>query len=154
VIAKAVSVLLVSAVLGAGCVGTAVQFADPPMDKLDLSRGTSVMGAASGLSLFECIPIGINQRHARAYDRMQRKVPYQHLTNITVQDSWKWAFIGYKYSTIMRATAYPLKTDTPKQPSGGSTTLAQKLDELKSLYDKGLLTDAEYESARKRALGI
>jgi hypothetical protein len=43
-----------------------------------------------------------------------------------------------------------------RQIGGGaaSTQIEQRLLELKALRDKGMLSDAEYEAARKKALGL
>lgn len=38
--------------------------------------------------------------------------------------------------------------------AAGSTQIEQRLLELKALRDKGVLSDAEYEAARKKALGL
>ena len=141
-----------------GCVGTRVHFEDVPLDKVDLSRGHKVTAEASGFHLFEVIPLGVNGRQARAYERMKNEAPFEYLTDIKVQDSWLWIWIGIKYSTTMSATAYPLKTTvlpySPSSPSPTTQSLAQKLEEIKSLHDKGVLTDAEYDIARKKILGI
>ena len=148
------ALFLVSAGL-VGCVGTSVQLDDVPLDKVDLSRGHKVMGEASGFHLFEVIPLGVNGRQARAYERMKNEAPFEYLTDIRVQDSWLWIWVGIKYSTAMSATAYPLKTAAlPASPSPATQSLTQRLEEIKGLHDKGVLTDAEYEVARKKILGI
>ncbi len=145
---------LLLAWIGAGCVGTPVHFADAPMDKLDLARGHKVIGKASSLQLFDVIPIGVNSRQARAYERMKNEAPFEHLTDIKVQDSWKYVIIGFKYSTIITATSYPVKGTTPPPSDQATQTLKQKLEDLVDAHNKGLLTDAEYEAARKKALGL
>ena len=150
---------LLLASIGAGCIGTQVHFADVPMDKIDFTRWHVVTGRASGLNLFELIPIGINGRMARAYERLQEAAPDEYLTNIRVKDSWVWVWIGSKYGTTLSATAYPDKKTSPSAPQYSSLipatqSLTQKLDELKGLREKGLLTEAEYDLARKKLLGI
>lgn len=142
------------ALVGAGCVGTPVHFADAPMEKLDLARGHKVIGKASSLLLFEVIPIGVNSRQSRAYERMKDEAPFEYLTDIKVQDSWKFVFIGFKFSTIMTATSYPAKSVTHLPLAQPTQTLKQKLDELVEAHKKGLLSDTEFEAARKKALGL
>jgi len=144
------------AAVGTGCVGSKVHFADVPADKVDFSRGQKVVGKASGLSLFEIIPIRVNGRQARAYERMKDAAPCAYLADIKVQDSWRYAFIGIKYNTVITAMAYPEKSASAPVPAvpahAVAQTLSQKLHELQDLREKGLLTDAEYEAARKKAL--
>ena len=96
--------------IGAGCVGTTVHFADVPLERLDLSQGRKVTGKAAGFHLFDLIPIGVNDRQARAYEKLQEEAPDQFITRIKIQDSWKFLIIGHRYGTIMTGIAYPDKT--------------------------------------------
>lgn len=143
-------VIVILASFGFGCTGDKVQFADAPIDKLDLSQGRKVTGRASGLHLFGVIPIGVNERQSRAYERMKGEAGNDYVTDIKIQDVWKFVFIGQKYNTTVTAMAYPLKSSL-SNPS--AQTMTQKLDELKALHDKGALTDAEYNTARKKVIG-
>lgn len=139
-------------VLGAGCVGTQVEFPKSvPTAQLDLSHGHQVVGRASGFNLFECIPIGVNSRQLRALENLKMDAGSDHLADIRVKDSWTYLFIGVKYGTTMTAMAYPERRAAP-DPVASSLRL--KLEELKGLLDKGLLTQGEYENARKKAIGI
>lgn len=142
--------IAILASIGLGCTGTKVQFADAPVDKLDLSKGHKVTGIASSLQLFPCIPIGVNERQERAYKRLKEDAGEDFVTNIKIKDVWRFVFIGIKYNTIMTATAYPVKSNV-QNPA--TQTMSQKVDELKALYDKGTLTEAEYNTARKRIIG-
>lgn len=145
-----ISVFLVTAAIlasiGFGCTGDKVQFADAPMDKLDLSQGHKVTGRASGLQLFGLIPIGVNERQERAYEQMKEAAGDDFVTNVKIQDVWKYVVIGMKYNTIITATAYPVK-------GKGPNTMTHKLEELNSLRESGKLTDAEYSTARKKVIG-
>ncbi|MCU0858140.1 MAG: hypothetical protein MUC65_07045 [Pontiellaceae bacterium] len=143
---KTLTGLVLLSLFSFGCAGTKVHFDDAPIDQLDLSQGRTVKAGASGLLLFHLIPIKINDRHAHAYGRLKDKANGAYLTDIKIQDSWKFVFIGEKHGTIITATAYPDKRML-------STPLAKKLDELKTLHDIGVLSDAEYEESRKKALG-
>ncbi len=143
------------ALVGAGCTGMRVEFENAPLERLDLTRGRKVMGKASSLSLFEVIPIGVNDRQFRAYENLMAAAGNDHVTDIRVIDTWAYVWIGLKYGTIMTGTAYPEKTasvPTPT-PAPAGPSLTQKLEELKALREKGLLTEAEYEAIRKRAIG-
>ncbi len=116
------------------------------MDKLDLSQGHKVTGRASGLQLFGLIPIGVNERQERAYEQMKEAAGDDFVTNVKIQDVWKYVVIGMKYNTIITATAYPVK-------GKGPNTMTHKLEELNSLRESGKLTDAEYSTARKKVIG-
>lgn len=59
----------------------------------------------------------------------------------------------------MTALAYPVRQEKTAAPVIASPApmldpTAQKLEELKRLYKAGHLTDTEYESARRKALGL
>lgn len=142
--------IAILALTGFGCNGNKVQFADAPIDKLDLSLGRKVTGRASGLHLFGVIPIGVNERQSRAYERMKGEAGSDYVTDIKIQDVWRFVFIGQKYNTTITGMAYPVKSSSPNPPA---QTMTQKLDELKALHDKGALTDAEYNTARKKIIG-
>lgn len=116
-----------------GCAGTKVYFADAPLDNLDLSRGYKVKASASGLHLFNLIPLGVNNRQVRAYERLKKEAGDDYITDIQIQDSWKFVFIGVSYGTTLTATAYPDK----RSVSLTVERLTEILDELKFLQDKG-----------------
>lgn len=142
--------IAVLASISFGCAGTKVHFADAPMDKLDLSRGHTVTGRASGVHLFNLIPLGVNNRQVRAYEQMKQSAGDDYLTDIKVRDSWCcMGVIGEKYGTTLTATAYP---DKSRSLTRSSSTLTQALNELKALHDQGQLSDAEYEALRKKAI--
>lgn len=103
----AFSVLL--ALTAFGCAGTRVTFADVPVERLDLTRGRQISASASGFQLLLFIPIGINGRQAEAYAYLQQAAGSDHITDIKVQESWTYAFVGTVYTTTMTATAYPEK---------------------------------------------
>lgn len=147
---RTIAGIVVLASICSGCIGTQVHFADAPIDRLDLSRGHAVRGSAKGIHLFGIIPIGVNERQVRAYERLKEEAGPDYITNIKIQDSWRFIFIGQYYGTLLTGTAYPDK-DWSLTPT--ERPLTEKLEELKSLHDKGLLSDAEYEAARKRAIG-
>ena len=147
---KTIAGVFVLASISFGCVGTKVHFADAPVDKLDLARGYKVTGRASSLHLFGFIPVGLNNRQVNAYERLKEEAGNDYLTDIKIQDSWKFAFIGEKYGTTLTATAYP---DKDASSTAATQALSGKLAGLKALHDKGELSDAEYEAARTKAIG-
>ena len=74
--------------------------------------------------------------------------PNEFITDITVQDSYKWVFIGIKYNTTMTGLACPDRTKGP----AADMSLSGKLEELKNLHDKGQVSDDEYQKMRQRIL--
>jgi hypothetical protein len=154
-------IVVLLAMVHAGCVSDTVKFANSSTNKLDMSREKKVLGKAGGFLLFAIIPIGVNSRQQCAYDDMMMKVGSGfQVVDINVVDQWKWVIIGTKFNTYMTALAYPVKPDAPVAPVVTPTTqplsdpTAQKLEELKRLYKAGHLTDTEYEAARRKALGL
>jgi len=51
-------------------------------------------------------------------------------------------------------TLYTQKGCSAPQSSGASSDIASQLRELRSMYEEGLLSEAEYNAARTRALGL
>lgn len=140
----------VLALSGMGCMGTKVHFADVPLDKLDLTRGRTITATSSGFQLLLFIPIGINGRQAEAYERLKKEAGNDYITDIKIQESWSYAFVGTVYRTTLTATAYP---DKSVARAAAGQTLSGKLAELKELRDKGELSEAEYQAARKKIVG-
>lgn len=141
------------AALLSGCRGTRVHFDNVPVEKMNLSQGRPIKGSASGFQLFVFAPLGVNGRQARAYEHLKEAAQGEYISNIEVQESWRYAFIGTVYKTTFFATAYPDKGMVPDAQNNGAVgTLTQKLKELKVLHDQRLLSDEEFELARKKAL--
>lgn len=103
--------VLVVAVLVAGCEGTPVRLGDvsgaAQERKFDMSRGRPVASKACGFQLWLFIPIVTNQRAAIAYRRLQRQAENGYLTDIRVQETRTYAFVGTLYCTEMQGTVYP-----------------------------------------------
>lgn len=98
------------AIVLVGCAGTKVNFDTPTVDRLDLSRGRTITGTASGFQLLLFIPIGVNGRQAQAYERLKQAAGTDVITDIKITESWTYAFVGTVYHTTFTATAYPQKT--------------------------------------------
>jgi hypothetical protein len=108
--ARNILFMVLLALTAFGCAGTKVNFADVSLDRLDLTRGRNISASASGFQLLLFIPIGVNGRQAEAYARLQQAAGTDRITDIKVQESWTYAFVGTVYRTTMTATAYPEKT--------------------------------------------
>jgi hypothetical protein len=100
----------------AGCTGSPVKFASVPQQSYDFSKGRPVTASACGFQLLLVIPISTNDRAERAYSDLVSKTVGEYITNISVQESWYWAFVGTVYCTEMQAMAYP-KITTAAAPT-------------------------------------
>ena len=111
---KIVVFLLIS-VLIIGCAGTPIRFGgdDPNFDKanVDFSKGREIVATASGFQLLLLIPIGINTRHEDAYQQLRGMAGRDYITDIKIEESWSYAFVGTIYRTTIKATAYPHKAN-------------------------------------------
>lgn len=100
--------LLPVTVLLAGCVGTPVALRTEPRPVgVDASLGRKITASASGFQLFLFIPIGTNERQAQAHENLVQMAGGDIVTDIKVQESWTYAFVGTIYTTTLEATAYP-----------------------------------------------
>ena len=100
--------ILVLIIFSAGCAGKAVQIESIADQAYDASKGREVEISANGFQLFLLIPIMINSRQERAYQALHNMAGADHIiTNVRVQESWRYAFVGTVYKTTMRATLYP-----------------------------------------------
>lgn len=79
------------------------------LKKVDFTRGREIFAESSGFQLLLFIPIGINERHQNAFHNLQSQAGSDFLTNIRVQESWTYAFVGTIYKTKLQATVYPYK---------------------------------------------
>ena len=100
--------ILVLIIFSAGCAGKAVQIGSIADQAYDTSKGREVVASASGFQLLLLIPIRTNGRQVRAYQALHNMAGDDHvITNVRVQESWTYAFVGTVYTTTMRATLYP-----------------------------------------------
>ena len=102
------------ALLGlAGCSGAPVRLGEgarPAAGEVDYSRGRTLSASASGFQLLLFIPINVNDRQERAWQLLRGQAGGDYITDVKIQESWTWAFIGTVYKTTLEATAYPRKT--------------------------------------------
>jgi hypothetical protein len=77
--------------------------------QVDLDKGQRLSAEASGFQLALFIPIQSNDRQKRAFDTLRQQAGDRLLADITVTESWHWAFVGTVYTTRIDATAYPRK---------------------------------------------
>jgi hypothetical protein len=91
--------MLILSVLVVACTGVPLKVPSLPVQPGEVALGP-VTGGATGIMLFQLIPIGQNGRFGAAYDRAVASQPgATRLTDITIQESWFWAWVlnGYKF---------------------------------------------------------
>lgn len=87
--------------------------------------GRPISAEACGFQLLLFIPIGINDRLARAYGLLQAYAAGDPITNVEVQESWTYyGLVGTQYCTQLHATAIrsqpaPAIPSAPNQSSRG-----------------------------------
>jgi hypothetical protein len=106
------------------------------------STGRTIKASASGFQLLLFIPININDRQERAFQLLQAQAGDDYITNIAVDESWTWAFVGTVYRTTLTADAYPRLAGAtrPAQQQGqtgaAAAVSASQMCDLPSLVDK------------------
>ncbi|MDD2830464.1 MAG: hypothetical protein PHW18_12895 [Sulfuricurvum sp.] len=106
-----ISAMVIFGIWLSGCVGKPITFksVDPKSYEDVKDKGRTITGKSSGFQLLWLIPAGINGRHESAYDELMEEAKGDYVTDITIQESWSYAFIGTVYTTTITATAYPKK---------------------------------------------
>ncbi len=113
---SALLVIVASLCFVIGCSGAPTKLGLGTVDKgvdiknCDLGRGRTITAEASGFQLLLVIPIGINDRQQRAFQLLRAEAGADYISDIKIQESWTYAFIGTVYRTTMTATAYPRKS--------------------------------------------
>lgn len=109
----ALGMLLVT-LTAAGCTGQPVKLSatvDPRT--VDLTKGRPIYAEAGGFQLLWVIPINVNSRQVRAYDELKRMAGNDAMADISVTESWTYAYIGTLYWTELKAMAYPKLRQQP-----------------------------------------
>ncbi|MGP8152688.1 MAG: hypothetical protein ACLQBQ_00860 [Smithella sp.] len=161
--------LLVASSFIMGCASTPIMFGGncPQFvnnNDVDFDVENMITAQSSGFQLFYIIPFNINGRFEDAYNDLLRQAGSGYLTDVKINESWTYAFVGTVWTTQLSAMVHPrikaankiIKTDLPPSSnseiqSGNSdlSKYSQKLRELQKLKDEGLVTDKEYEQKRK-----
>ncbi|HEX5710675.1 MAG TPA: hypothetical protein VFX68_04950 [Sulfuricurvum sp.] len=94
-----------------GCAGKPITFksVDPKSYADVKDKGRTITGSASGFQLLLLIPINVNTRHESAYGQLLAQANGDYITDVKIQESWSYAFVGTVYTTTITATAYPKK---------------------------------------------
>ncbi len=105
----AISVVFITFILSIGCSGKPIRVGVIEQQdniNIDFTSGRSIEASASGLQLLLFLPVFINDRHERAYTLLRAQADRDYITDIKVQESWSYAFIGTIYKTTIKAMAY------------------------------------------------
>lgn len=98
-----------------GCAGKPIHLSENnqnvAIETVDFSKGRDISASASGFQLLLLIPISINDRHERAFQQLRAQAGGDYITDIKIQESWIWGFVGTGYKTTINAKAYPLKSN-------------------------------------------
>jgi hypothetical protein len=107
-------ILLILLILIAGCSGKPIrinqQNQNIQLGDVDFTKGRDISASASGFQLLLFFPISINDRHERAFQTLRGQASHDYITDVKIQDSWTYAFVGTVYTTTIEAKAYPLRT--------------------------------------------
>jgi hypothetical protein len=105
--------LAASTLLLAACSGTPVKTgaSNARIDtaNVDFSKGRKITASASGFQLLLFFPISINSRQERAFEMLLGQARGDYITDIKLDESWTYAFVGTVYRTTIEAMAYPVK---------------------------------------------
>jgi hypothetical protein len=121
--AKPVATAWLAGLLLAGCQGVPLDLSKRTVAdraQVDPHKGRRISGEATGFQLMLFIPIAINGRYQNAYENLLQQAGDDLLSDITVTESWQWAFVGTMYRTKIDATAYPRKAVTPAPAGDGA----------------------------------
>jgi hypothetical protein len=92
--------------LAAGC--TSAPLRVPTLQNQSPARDYEVLGEgegeATGIMLFQVIPIGQNDRFEKAYDRAVKSKGGDRLIDPVITEKWFWAYILNGYTTTIRGT--------------------------------------------------
>jgi hypothetical protein len=91
----------------AGCAGTPVTFKTLTDEHYDINKGRTITASACDMQLLLIIPIKTKSRLAEAYEELMLKAGHDAVTDIKIQESWYYAYLGTIYCTDLQATAYP-----------------------------------------------
>lgn len=98
--------ILTSATLAiCGCAGAPVALGSRVSGPVPIGEERVITGEACGFQLFMFIPIAVNGRLASAYSELEEKAGGDFITDVTVEESWGYRFVGTAYCTTLKAKA-------------------------------------------------
>lgn len=95
---------LVILTLLAGCTGHYYKVPNPPVDMSKYEVVGAGSETATGIMLFNFIPIQQNNKIERATDSLMRTYGGDAVTDVQVRERWFWAWVLNGYKTDVQAT--------------------------------------------------
>lgn len=89
-----------------GCAGTPINVRSVSAGEVADNRGRHISAESCGFQLFMVIPISINSRLERAFVQLQREAAGDKIANLSIEEYWRYAFIGTTHCTRLDAIAY------------------------------------------------
>ena len=75
--------------------------------EVDFSKGEIFESSAKSFQFYLIIPICMNSRYQRAYQRILNKADGNYITDVSIQESWYYTCVGTIYVTRIQATICP-----------------------------------------------
>ena len=103
-LATLISTALLAATL-AGCAGIPTPVGSKVAGNIPVGNAREVSGSACGFQLLLFIPININDRLQRANNELNAAAAGDFVTDVQIQESWSYAFVGTTHCTTLKAKA-------------------------------------------------
>lgn len=103
--------------LAAGCTTAPIQIGVRANQAVPSGISYPVQGKACGFQLLLIIPIAINSRYERAYAQLRATAGTDFITEVQIQDQWKYGFVGTTYCTSLTARAIRAVANATPPPS-------------------------------------
>ena len=98
------TVLMLSA-----CSGRFYTIPTAEYDKSEYTVVATDSVTSTGIHLFGCIPINLNNKFERAVEQLKTRNGGDAVTDISVQERWFWAYVLNGYKTQVNATVLKKK---------------------------------------------
>ena len=101
---KYAMIFFVAAAL-AGCSGAPVQLGSRITTSVPTGPSRDISAQACGMQLLLFIPIRVNGRMLRAYTALEAQAGGDFITDVQIQETWTYLFVGTNYCTALQAKA-------------------------------------------------
>ncbi len=99
------ALLCTTLAIAAACSSVPLRIPGAELEAGEVAHG-QVTGESTGVMLFQIIPIGQNDRFQEAYERAMLSAPgATRLIDVTIQESWFWAWLLNGYNFKLTGTA-------------------------------------------------
>lgn len=102
---KTLTITSVSAAILCGCAGVPTTVGSKVEGAVPTGTTRDISGSACGFQLFLFIPISVNNRLQRANAELMTEAAGDFVTNVQIQESWRYGFVGTSYCTTLTAQA-------------------------------------------------